>query len=96
MWQAFPRRLSHHLSKSRYLELSRFCCESRGNMTLYDFSQKISTASKHQFYSALIYSVAMALKSHKAQDLNLRSVWLLDNQTTFNLCCNLDFFWEEL
>jgi hypothetical protein len=35
--------------------------------------------------------VAMALKSHKARDLDLRSVWLLDNQSTFDLCCNLDF-----
>ncbi len=35
--------------------------------------------------------VAMALKFHKARDLNLRSVWLLDNQSTFDLCCNLDF-----
>jgi hypothetical protein len=35
--------------------------------------------------------VAMALKSHKAQDLNLRSVWLLDNQSTFDPCCNPDF-----
>ncbi len=34
--------------------------------------------------------VAMALKSHKARDLDLRSVWLLDNQSPFNLCCNLD------
>ncbi len=34
--------------------------------------------------------VAMALKSHKAQDLDLRSVWLLDNQSTFDLCCNPD------
>ncbi len=35
--------------------------------------------------------VAMALKSHKARDLDLRSVWLLDNQSTFDLCCNPDF-----
>jgi hypothetical protein len=35
--------------------------------------------------------VAMAFKSHKAQDLDLRSVWLLDNQSTFDLCCNPDF-----
>ena len=35
--------------------------------------------------------VAMALKSHKAQDLDLRSVWLIDSQSTFDLCCNLDF-----
>ena len=35
--------------------------------------------------------VTMALKSHKARDLDLRSVWLLDNQSTFNLCCNPDF-----
>jgi hypothetical protein len=35
--------------------------------------------------------VAMALKPHKARDLDLRSVWLLDNQSTFDLCRNLDF-----
>ncbi len=35
--------------------------------------------------------VAMALKSHKAWDLDLRNVWLLDNQSTFDLCCNPDF-----
>jgi hypothetical protein len=35
--------------------------------------------------------IAMALKSHKARDLDLRSVWLLDNQSTFDLCCNPDF-----
>jgi hypothetical protein len=33
----------------------------------------------------------MALKSHKSWDLGLRSGWLLDNQSTFDLCCNLDF-----
>ena len=33
----------------------------------------------------------MALKSHKEWDLDLRSVWLLDNQSTFDLCCNPDF-----
>ncbi len=33
----------------------------------------------------------MALKSHKAQNLDLRIVWLLDNQSTFDLCCNPDF-----
>ncbi len=31
--------------------------------------------------------VAMALKCHKARDLDLRSVWLLDNQSTFDLWC---------
>jgi len=35
--------------------------------------------------------IAMALKSHKTRDLDLRSVWLLDNQSTFDLCCNPDF-----
>ena len=35
--------------------------------------------------------VALALKSHKARDLDLKSVWLLDNQSTFDLCCNPDF-----
>ena len=29
--------------------------------------------------------MTMALKSHKARDLDLRSVWLLDNQSTFDL-----------
>jgi hypothetical protein len=36
-------------------------------------------------------NVAMALKSPKAWDLDLRSVWLLDSQSTFDLCCNTDF-----
>jgi hypothetical protein len=36
-------------------------------------------------------NVAMALKSSKAWDLDLRSVWLLDSQSTFDLCCNPDF-----
>jgi hypothetical protein len=31
-------------------------------------------------------NVAMALKSSKARDLDLRSVWLLDSQSTFDLC----------
>jgi hypothetical protein len=36
-------------------------------------------------------NVAIALKSPKAWDLDLRSVWLLDSQLTFDLCCNKDF-----
>ncbi len=36
-------------------------------------------------------NVAMALKSHKAWDLDLRSVWLLDSQSMCDLCCNPDF-----
>jgi hypothetical protein len=32
----------------------------------------------------------MALKSPKARDLDLRSVWLLDSQSMFDLCCNPD------
>jgi hypothetical protein len=36
-------------------------------------------------------NVAMAFKSPKAWDLDLRSVWLLDSQSTFDLCCNPDF-----
>jgi hypothetical protein len=35
--------------------------------------------------------VAMAHKSHKAGDVDLRSVWLLGYQSTFDLCCNPDF-----
>ncbi len=35
-------------------------------------------------------NVATALKSPKAQDLDLRSVWLLDSQSTFDLCYNPD------
>ncbi len=35
--------------------------------------------------------VAMVLKSHKARDLDLRTVLLLDNQSNFDLCCNPDF-----
>ncbi len=48
-----------------------------------------------QYVSAAIEAtnpkVAMALKSHKARDLDLRCVWILDNQSTFDLCCNPDF-----
>jgi hypothetical protein len=33
----------------------------------------------------------MELKSHNARGLDLRSVWLLDNKSTVELCCNLDF-----
>ncbi len=29
--------------------------------------------------------VALALKSHKARDLDLKIVWFLDNQSTFDL-----------
>jgi hypothetical protein len=36
-------------------------------------------------------NVVMALKSLKAKDLDLRSVWLLDSQSMFDLCCNPDF-----
>ncbi len=36
-------------------------------------------------------NVVMALKSSKARDLDLRSVWLLDSQSMFDLCCNPDF-----
>jgi hypothetical protein len=39
--------------------------------------------------------VALALKSHKARDLDLKSMWLLDNQSTFDLCCNPDFAHKE-
>jgi hypothetical protein len=44
----------------------------------------------------LIQRGVMALKSHKAWDLDLRSVRLLDNQSTFDLCCNPDFARERL
>ncbi len=32
--------------------------------------------------------IALALKSKKSMGLDLRNVLLLDNQSTFNLCCN--------
>jgi hypothetical protein len=35
--------------------------------------------------------IALALKSIKSLDLDLRYVLLLDNQSTFNLCCNKSF-----
>jgi hypothetical protein len=35
--------------------------------------------------------VALALNPYKAGDLDLKSMWLLDNQSTFDLCCNPDF-----
>jgi hypothetical protein len=44
-----------------------------------------------KYACATTEAVAMALKSHKAWDFDLRSVWLLDNQSTFDLCCTPDF-----
>jgi hypothetical protein len=35
--------------------------------------------------------IALALKSNKSIGLDLRNVLLLDNQSTFNLCCNRKF-----
>ncbi len=35
--------------------------------------------------------IVLALKSSKNVDLNLRNVLLLDNQSTFDLCCNKKF-----
>jgi hypothetical protein len=35
--------------------------------------------------------IVLALKSKKFKDLDLRNVLLLDNQSTFNLCCNKRF-----
>jgi hypothetical protein len=41
-------------------------------------------------------NVAMALKSPKAWDSDLRSVWLLDSQPRFDLCCNKDFYRQDV
>jgi hypothetical protein len=35
--------------------------------------------------------IVLALKSKKSKDLDLRNVLLLDNQSTFDLCCNKRF-----
>jgi hypothetical protein len=35
--------------------------------------------------------IALALKLSKSLDLDLRCVLLLDNQSTFDLCCNRGF-----
>ncbi len=35
--------------------------------------------------------IALALKSKKSMGLDLRNVLLLDNQSTFDLCCNRKF-----
>ena len=35
--------------------------------------------------------IVLALKSRKHDDLDLRNVLLLDNQSTFDLCCNNKF-----
>ncbi len=61
-----------------------------------DFSISSEEGDAHvQYTCAAIAStnpnVAMALKSPKAWNLDLRSVWLLDSQSMFDLCCNLDF-----
>jgi hypothetical protein len=35
--------------------------------------------------------IVLALKTKKSNDLDLRNVLLLDNQSTFDLCCNKRF-----
>ncbi len=35
--------------------------------------------------------IVLALKSRKSDDLDLRNALLLDNQSTFDLCCNKKF-----
>ncbi len=58
-----------------------------------DFSLSSEEGEAHSQYACVATAttnskMAMALKSTKVQDLDLRSVWLLDNQFTFDLCCN--------
>ncbi len=40
--------------------------------------------------------IVLALKSRKFTDLDLKNVLLLDNQLTFNLCCNKMFAFKTL
>jgi hypothetical protein len=39
--------------------------------------------------------VVLALKSRKLKDLDLKNVLLLDNQSTFDLCCNKRFMFRH-
>jgi hypothetical protein len=44
-----------------------------------------------EFLKESYSTITLALKSSKSLDLDLRYVLLLDNQPTFNLCCNRGF-----
>jgi hypothetical protein len=60
-------------------------------------SSKSSAEGSSQFQKAIEFleesypKIALALKSSKSLDLDLRCVLLLDNQSTFDLCCNRGF-----
>ncbi len=50
-----------------------------------------STMTPHHHTGSAIPKVILALKSRKFTNLDLRNVLLLDNQSTFDLCCNKMF-----
>ncbi len=78
------------------LKLLLAYCQDDGvtNAAYYDqFKTRVDVAEHIgvSFNNTTHPEVAMALKSHKAWDLDLRSVWFLDNQSIFDLCYNPDF-----
>jgi hypothetical protein len=68
--------------------LQAHCKDSNDNSSL----SSVEWDTHFQYACAAIATthpdVVLALKSHKTRDLDLKSVWLLDNQSTFDLCCN--------
>jgi hypothetical protein len=61
-----------------------------------DLSKSYTEGSSHfqkaiEFLKESYPKIALALKLSKSLDLDLRCVLLLDNQSTFVLCCNRSF-----
>jgi hypothetical protein len=62
-------------------------------MTFLYHPLRVQATSKkaRKFLKESYPKIALALKSSKSLNLDLRYVLLLDNQSTFDLCCNRGF-----
>jgi hypothetical protein len=81
---------NHRLKKSA--RASQKCKEDDDN----DLSTSSAEGSRHfqkaiKFLKESYPKIVLALKSSKSLDLALKYVLLLDNQSTFDLCCNRGF-----
>jgi hypothetical protein len=92
---SLPKQSSPLLSKSRAWKKLVSVLQSHQEDSDDSSLSSVEGDTHFQYACAAIANthleVAMALKSHKAQDLDLRSMWLLDNQSSFDLCCNPNF-----
>ncbi len=65
------------------------CEENNNTKSLMSFSEGTSHFQKDvEMLKEHNPKIVFALKSRKSDDLDLRNVLLLENQSTFDLCCN--------